>query len=438
MALNVCNWSDKQLDELVDMLKSADFSSVAEFISTNFLCDSNGTIGPRILTDDTDSNMRATIGVDAKTIVISAGVFVHAGKCSQIDTNETVNILATTTGSWGTGLVADGAQPRWDIICVKNNEQAHAVATRWFVNDSTVPNTYYTQDANTLINKAYFDIAVVHGTPGAGVPDAPFGYWTIAEIYVPPVLTALLPANVYDTTDTSNKTPANWTSGSRILRMEFWATKFNVDHDPATGYHRDGSSGLGGWHIGSTLVTVSATELNTALDGINVSTVTAAHLTKLTDTSTLAPGELHSHGGAINMLASAVRVLSNTTAVFDWTDLDLSAYLPANATFAYVTLELQTVSASSMVAVVQSTALVRPKGSVETVYLPRVNGFSTMFGFAGSWAGDLDTNTCFAQLGPGRIIQVKWFITSPPPYTAGLQFGGSYSSHLYIDLLGYI
>ena len=345
MALNVCNWNDKQLDELVDMLKSADYSAVAEFISTNFLCDSNGTLGPRILTDDTDSTLRATVGVDAKTIVISAGVFVHAGKCSQLDTNETVNILATTTGSWGTGLVADGAQPRWDIICIKNDEQARAVATRWFVNDSTVPNTYYTQNANTLINKAYYDITVVHGTPGAGVPDAPSGYWTIAEIYVPASLTSLLPANVYDTTDTSNKTPANWTSGSRILRMEFWATKFNVDHDPATGYHRDG-----GWHIGSDLVTVSVTELNTALDGINTSTVTAAHLTKLTDTSNLAPGELHSHGGAINMLATAVRVLSNTTGgggppapIFDWTDIDLSAYLPANATFAYITLDLETV-----------------------------------------------------------------------------------------------
>jgi hypothetical protein len=296
MALNVANWNDHQLDELVDMLKSADFSSVAEFISTNFLCDSNGTIGPRILTDDTDSTLRATIGVDAKTIVISAGVFVHAGKCSQIDTNETVNILATTTGSWGTGLIADGAQPRWDIICVKNNEQATGVATRWFVNDSTVPNTYYTQDANTLINKAYFDIAVVHGTPAASpvVPNAPTGYWTIAEIYVPASLTSLLPANVYDTTDTSNKTPANWTSASRILRMEFWASKFNVDHDPLTGYHR-----AGGWHIGSDLVTVSATEINTALDGIDVTTVTAAHLTKLTDTSTLAIGELHSHGAGV-------------------------------------------------------------------------------------------------------------------------------------------
>jgi hypothetical protein len=78
--------------------------------------------------------------------------------------------------------------------------------------------------------------------------------------------------------------------------MEFWASKFNIDHDPLTGYHR-----AGGWHIGSDLVTVSATEINTALDGIDVTTVTAAHLTKLTDTSTLAIGELHSHGTGVSL-----------------------------------------------------------------------------------------------------------------------------------------
>lgn len=287
MALSVCNWNDKQLDELVDMLLSADYSAVATFIANNFLC-----AGSRIMIDDTDSNLRATVGVDTKTVVLSTGVLVHDGKCSQLDTNQVVNILFTTSGTWGTGQAADGANPRWDIICVKNNEQAHTPATRWFVNDSTVPNTYYTQSANTLLNKAYYDIVVVHGTADVSpvVPDAPSEYWTIAEIYVPALATTLLPANVYDTTDLSNKTPANWTATTRVLRMEFWGNKFGIDHDPATGYHRDGL-----WHIGSTAVTTNASEINQALDGVGI-TVTASNLTKLTDGSVLGFGELHRHG----------------------------------------------------------------------------------------------------------------------------------------------
>src|SRR4030066_447474 len=137
MALNVCNWNDKQLDELTDMLMSADYSAVANFIAINFLA-----TGPMSMTDDTDTTLVATVGVDTKTIVLSAGAFVHGSKVSQLDSNQTCNILDTATGTWGTGLVADGAQARWDIISVKNNEQAHTAADRWFVNDSVVPNTY--------------------------------------------------------------------------------------------------------------------------------------------------------------------------------------------------------------------------------------------------------------------------------------------------------
>jgi hypothetical protein len=293
MALNVCNWNDKQLDELVDMLKSADYSAVATFIANNFLCS-----GSRILTDDTSSNLIATVGTNTKTIVLSAGVFVYASKCSQLDTNQTINILDTSVGSWGTGQAVD-VLPRYSIVCIKNNEQVHTAASRWFVDDSVVPNTYYTQNANTLINKAYYDIVVVHGTPAGSpvVPVAPTGYWAIVEIYIPSTATDLSSVGVIitDTTGTSNSTVGpeaggkNWVATTRVLRMEFWSTKFNVDHDPATGFHREGL-----WHIGSTIVTTNATEINQALDGIG-GTVTAANLTKLTNSSTLSPGELHNH-----------------------------------------------------------------------------------------------------------------------------------------------
>lgn len=302
MALNVCNWNDKQLDELVDMLKSADYSAVATFIANNFLCS-----GSRILTDDTSTTLRATVGTNTKTIVLSAGVFVYASKCSQLDTNQTINILDTSVGSWGTGQAVD-ALPRYSIVCIKNNEQVHTAASRWFVDDSVVPNTYYTQNANTLINKAYYDIVVVHGTPAGSpvVPAAPTGYWAIVEIYIPNTAIDLSSAGVIitDTTGTSNSTVGpeaggkNWISTTRVLRMEFWSTKFNVDHDPATGYHREGL-----WHIGPTVVTANAVEINQALDGIGA-TVTAPNLTKLTDGSTLVVGELHTHGLISNTLQS--------------------------------------------------------------------------------------------------------------------------------------
>jgi hypothetical protein len=309
MALNCCNWNDKQLDELVDMLKSADYSQVATFIANNFLCS-----GSRVITDDSSSTLRATVGTDKKTIVLSSGVFVHASKCSQLDTNQIINILNTTTGSWGTGQDG-GAFNRYDIICVKNAEQAHTVADRWFVNDSVVPNTYAQQSANTLLNKAYYDIVVVHGTTPGVVPAAPTGYWAIAEIYVPIGCIALNGVGVVinDTTGTSNSIVGpeaggkNWVATTRVLRMEFWSTKFNVDHDPATGYHR--TEGQGGWHIGSDMVRVTATELNQALDGIGA-TVTAARLTQLTNGTNV--GSMHLHNaGSSNIIYGINRVFTH-------------------------------------------------------------------------------------------------------------------------------
>jgi hypothetical protein len=156
------------------------------------------------------------------------------------------------------------------------------------VNDTVVPNTYFQQDTNTLIDKAYYDIVVVHGSPGVypTVPEPPGGYWTIAEIRIPANASVIDQANIYDVGNPagSQKVPPNWLETTRVLRLEFFERavgvfdKFAIDHDPLTGYHR-----LGGWHLGSGLVGA---------------TVTAPALNKLTDGSTLLGGELHMHGGA--------------------------------------------------------------------------------------------------------------------------------------------
>jgi len=292
MALNVANWTDKQLDELADLLRTGNYSAVAAFIAENFL----GT-GSKIMTDPSQTTLRATVGSDPKTIVLSAGVFLHAGLVSELDTDQIVNVLDTSTGAWGSGTAADLTNPRWDIIQVKNNEQLHTPASRWFVNDTVVPNTYYQQLVNTLINKAYYDITVKAGTPNPvpQVPDSDPGYWTIAEIYIPALAGTILPGNVHDTatsplppTYDSQHTPPNWTDISRVARLEFWSTLFGADHSLVDGHHREGV-----WQIGTDIVTSTAAELN-KLHGSG-GTVTPASLKKITDTSTLGIGELHSH-----------------------------------------------------------------------------------------------------------------------------------------------
>lgn len=284
MALNVANWTDKQLDELVDMLRSADSSIAAAWVAQNYLC-----IGSRIMTDPDDTTLRVTVnGSDAKVVDLSPGVFQHAGYVGQLDSTQTINILDSAAGTWGTGQAADPANPRWSIVCIKQTELLHTVAKRWFVNDTVVPNTYFQQNVNTFINKAYFDIVVVHG-PAATipiVPEAPGGYWTIAEIKVPAASTTILQADIYDTATSagSQKSVPNWDIRTRVLRLEFLEeyitsiNKFSIDHDPLTGYHR-----IGAWHIGS---------------GVVGPTVTANALNKLTNGSSLGTGELHSHAAA--------------------------------------------------------------------------------------------------------------------------------------------
>ncbi len=288
MALNCANWTDKQLDELSDLLRASDYSAVAAFIAENFLA-----IGSRIMTDDTQTTLRVTEhAADRRYVDLSAGVFLHAGLVSEVDSTQIINILDVAGTGWGTPGKASEASDRWDIICVKNTEQLHTAADRWFVNDTLVPNTYYKTSVNTLINKAYYDIVTVHGTAGGAVPATPVGYWTIAEIKVRAGTTEILLADIYDVGCSAGSQAGvpNWSSTSRVLRLEFWSTLFGVDHSPTTGYHKEGA-----WHIGATTVTTTGTELNRALSGSGA-TVTAGNLNQLTNGSVSA---LHTHHLAI-------------------------------------------------------------------------------------------------------------------------------------------
>jgi len=329
MSLNVSNWSDRQLDELADMLKAADHSLVASFISENFLC-----IGSRIMTDPTATTLRVIPNVgDPKAVDLSAGVFQHAGKLSQVDSTQTINILSTVVGTWGTGQAAHATLNRWSIICVKNSERLNTPDLRWFVDDSVDPNTYSQINVNTLIDKAYYDIVVVHGAAGAVpvVPNAPAGYWTIAEVYVPAAATSIILANIYDTASAagSQHIPINWNTTTRVLRLEFGSSMFGVDHSTATGYHKEGD-----WHIGIGAVVepvlVKGIDFNTALYGgipgarvyeNDPATVTAKNLKKLTAGASSDASSLHTHGAAL-VNAQTISAITSWVVPAAFADID--------------------------------------------------------------------------------------------------------------------
>lgn len=232
MALNVANWTDKQLDELTDLLRTADHSEIATFVFENFLATAIGLPagGGRIMSDSSHLALTCKVNTsDHKAVDLEAGIFLHGSppKVSQLDSTQTCNVLLTTVGAWGTGKAATGN--RWTKICVTNDIQLHTPQNRWFVDDGVDPNSYSEASVNTMINKAYYDIAVVHGDDGQPITHSscavPAGYWCIAEIYIPSGTLDLTAAGVTvrDTTDIpSNDTPLNWTATTRVMRMEFY------------------------------------------------------------------------------------------------------------------------------------------------------------------------------------------------------------------------
>lgn len=299
MSIIVANWSDKQLDELVDLLKSADFSPIAGFIFENMIASGN-----RIMTDDVATELRVTVNAtDGRAVDLSPGVLL-GGYVSHVSTAATINILNTTIGDWGTGQAADAAQGRYSLICIKNSTRRITSDNRWFVDDTVEPNTFSQKLTYTEREMSYFDIQVVHGTPGAAIETitVPTGYWCIAEIWIPADPTFTLPVdpnNIRDTGLVSWDTVPHWTSTSRVLRLEFWSTLFGIDHETSganSGHHR-AYAGVGtGWHIGGTEITTLGTELN-ALTGIHPAHVNATNLNALTDGSNV--GSMHGHGSGV-------------------------------------------------------------------------------------------------------------------------------------------
>ena len=303
MALDVANWTDKQLVELLDLNKSADHSNVANFIGENWLCLSPLNQG-RIMDDSTQTTLRVTGA--AKTVSLSAGVLQFAQKVVQVDAAETISIFTGGSGTWplsGTGLEASpvAGNTRWVSICIKQTDLPKEAGSRWFVDDTVSPNTYATASVNTLLNKAYFDIVIAYSALNAlNAPNAPAGYWAIAEIQYNGT-TGLL--TIIDTTGTSSAAVPNWTSTTRVQRLEFWSTLFGTDHHLTgvnAGHHKEGL-----WQIGATPISTTGAEINQALDGID-SHVTAANLNTLTHGPTSNAETLHCHGSVGTFGSSSV------------------------------------------------------------------------------------------------------------------------------------
>lgn len=222
--LNVCNWTDKQLDELIDLLRTADHSDVARFIVQNFLC-----MGSRILSDIPATTLTVSVDGDTRMVDLAPGVFLFDQKVGQVDTPQTCAILGGTA-DWGVGVPSDPDFPRWTLICIKQDEQLRQSESRWFVDDSQDPNVYHEVDVDTMINKAFYYIDVIHGNPGDDIntvcASIPSDEWCIAEIYVPAGVSAITSDNIYDTTTdpgSQRTVPApNWTNSSRVFRMEYY------------------------------------------------------------------------------------------------------------------------------------------------------------------------------------------------------------------------
>jgi hypothetical protein len=144
-------------------------------------------------------------------------------------------------------------------------------------------------------------------------------------------------------------------------------SKFAVDHDPVTGYHRTG------FHIGSVAVGAS---------------VTAPALTKLSDGSVLSPGELHSHGAGAGL---GVKFLVTPTggglnkllwtyvgaipfSSYDWTDVNVSGDTGSDVPKAVLlAVELRSTSVGAWTII---RGIFRKKGSSETDSLPRIDNWA--------------------------------------------------------------
>jgi hypothetical protein len=178
--------------------------------------------------------------------VLEIGDFVKGtGSFYSLLSNATLNILSGTESQagniWGTGLAADGSDPRKDIICINYLAKDGTLATKNFIDPTTNPPTQYTQLVDTITERSY-TIAVIHGSPNPSPaePAVPSGYLKLAVITVQAGATVINPGNIINTTV------------NNLTRLDLFMATHGMDTIATDFLH---SSGVFNGYLASMLVT---------------------------------------------------------------------------------------------------------------------------------------------------------------------------------------
>lgn len=167
-------WENQQLD-LTELTASESLvtESMHELVARLMYDGTYHLSGVDVAASDTPSS----------TVTVGVGRLLKDGAIIDIPSAQTVNILGTVAGAWGTGSAANPTLPRYSIVCISYGTQETDAVTKVFYDP--LSSSEYTKYVNTRIAD-YYDITVVHGLPAVSpaVPVAPDGYIKIAEILV--------------------------------------------------------------------------------------------------------------------------------------------------------------------------------------------------------------------------------------------------------------
>ena len=187
--MNRVKWTDKQMvdaDELnaLGTTPEAYLASMMEAIFDDVIFDG--------LTVGEDTPVSADV-------VLATGSAVCSGEFLQISVAQDVHILSGSDGvnGWGNGQAADGSNPRYTIVVVKDDSAEGTPATMTFLNDAVSPPVPYQSSVNTRVSNTY-DIDVVHGTAAGSptVPATPAGWIKVATILVGTGVTSISDASI--------------------------------------------------------------------------------------------------------------------------------------------------------------------------------------------------------------------------------------------------
>jgi len=132
-------------------------------------------------------------------VVLATGSAICSGEFLSIAAAQDVHVLSGSDGvnGWGNGQAADGSNPRYTIVVVKDDSVEGTPNTMTFLNDAVSPPVPYQSNVNTRVANTY-DIDVVHGTAAGSpaVPATPSGWIKVATILVGTGVTSIADASI--------------------------------------------------------------------------------------------------------------------------------------------------------------------------------------------------------------------------------------------------